>query len=339
MKALVYTAPRQLEIRELPVPEVNSNELLVRVRAAGVCGSDLDGFLGKSKKRVPPLVLGHEFSGEVIIPQNCTTELRAGDRVAVFPLMSCGKCRYCRSGLHHICPTRRVYGLDFHGGLAEYVAAPLACLFKLPESMSFAEGALVEPLANAIHVLGRLPSIQDRSGVVYGAGPIGALVCWTAKYLGAARVAVVDMNPNRLAKMKDLGADLLFHARSDRDVVNDALEWTGGKGTDFAVDAVGHGACRRNILAMMAPGSAAVWVGLGEDSCELNGRAIVTRELEIRGSYAYGFKDFAQALEILARHVFPVPHFVSERPLESGQQVFEELAGGQSGLMKVVFQI
>lgn len=339
MKALVYTAPRQLEMRELPIPELKPGELLVRVRAAGVCGSDLDGFLGKSKKRIPPLVLGHEFSGEVVRPGSAATELRVGDRVAVFPLVSCGECRCCRSGQHHICPTRRVYGLDFHGGLAEYVAVPPRCLFKLPDSMSFVEGALVEPLANAIHVLGRLRSIQNRSGVVYGAGPIGALVCWAAKYLGAARIAVVDINQNRLAKMSDLGADLLIYASTDQDVVHQGLNWTGGQGVDFAVDAVGHAACRRNILAMMAPGSTAVWIGLGQDSCEVDGRAVVKRELEIRGSYAYGFKDFEQALDVLARRVFPAQEFVSERPLESGQQVFEELAGGQSGLMKVAFQI
>jgi L-iditol 2-dehydrogenase len=323
---------------ELSLPQPKPGELLVRVRAAGVCGSDLDGFLGKSKKRVPPLILGHEFSGEVVTFENGAPEFRAGDRVAVFPLVACGECAYCRSARDHLCPARRVYGLDFHGGLAEYVSAPPACLFKLPDFISFVEGALVEPLANAVHVLGRLPPVKGRTGVVYGAGPIGALVCWMAKYVGAARIAVADVNPNRLAKMKDLGADLLIHGRN-QDVVKEALDWTGGRGVDFAVDAVGHATCRRNVLAMMSPGSVAVWIGLGEDNCELDGRAIVTRELEVKGSYAYGLRDFAQALEILARRAFPVQQFVSERPLDTGQQIFEELAGGQSTLMKVIFRI
>ncbi|PYV15073.1 MAG: hypothetical protein DMG21_16165 [Acidobacteria bacterium] len=123
MRALVYTAPRHLEIQDLPSPEPKPGEFLVRVRAAGVCGSDLDGFLGKSKKRVPPLVLGHEFSGEIVNSGNGAPDFCAGDRVAVFPLISCGQCSYCRSSRHHICPARRVYGLDFHGGLAECVSA------------------------------------------------------------------------------------------------------------------------------------------------------------------------------------------------------------------------
>ena len=338
MRALVYTAPRHLEIQDLPSPEPKPGEFLVRVRAAGVCGSDLDGFLGKSKKRVPPLVLGHEFSGEIVNSGNGAPDFCAGDRVAVFPLISCGQCSYCRSSRHHICPARRVYGLDFHGGLAECVSAPPACLFKLPESMSFLEGALVEPLANAVHVLGRLPSVQGKTGVVYGAGPIGALVGCAAKYFGASRLAVVDINANRLEKMKGLGADLVIHGRS-QDVVKEVVEWAGGQGVDFAVDAVGRPACRRNVLAMLAPGSTTVWIGLGEDACELDGRAIVTRELEIKGSYAYGLKDFARALDILAERVFPIQQFVSEKPLESGQQIFEELASGQSALMKVVFRI
>ncbi len=228
MRALVYTAPRRLEMLELPIPEPKAGELLVRVRAVGVCGSDLDGFLGKSKKRVPPLVLGHEFSGEIAMSRTRSPDFRVGDRVAVFPLVTCGEWSYCRSGRHNICPTRQVYGLDFHGRLAEYVSAPPQCLFKLPEGMSFVEGGLVEPLANAVHVLDRLPSLQSQAGLVYGAGPIGALVCWAAKHFGCSRLAVVDVNAKRLARFRDLGADVVIHGLA-QDVVKEALDWTGGR--------------------------------------------------------------------------------------------------------------
>src|SRR5690349_613775 len=132
MKALVYTAPRRLEMLELADPAPKDGEVLVRVRAAGVCGSDLHGFLGRSKKRVPPLILGHEFTGEVAGSKDSAWDIALGDAVAVYPIVSCGTCEYCASEREHLCPSRRVYGLDFHGGLAEYAAVPSRCLFPIP---------------------------------------------------------------------------------------------------------------------------------------------------------------------------------------------------------------
>src|SRR4051812_29833602 len=163
MKALVFTAPRQLEMQDLPVPEIGGGEALIRVRASGVCGSDLHGFLGKSKRRVPPLVLGHEFSGEVAEISSAIPGVSAGDRVAIYPLKTCGQCAWCRTGRENICPNRKVYGLDFHGGLAEYVSAPGECIFRIPSDMSFPEGSLVEPLANAIHVIDRCADVEDQT--------------------------------------------------------------------------------------------------------------------------------------------------------------------------------
>lgn len=338
MKALVYTSPRRVELQDLPAPQAGPQEVLVRVRASGVCGSDLDGFLGKSKKRIPPLVLGHEFSGEIVEVGAEVAGFRPGEAVTVYPLVTCGQCRYCQSGRHQICPNRKVYGLDFHGALAEYVSAPLRCLFRLSPGMSFVEGALVEPLANALHVLDRCPSVEGQTGLVYGAGPIGVVVFWAATHFGARRLALVDVNAQRLAKLKDWGADLVIHG-SAQDVVKTVLEWTAGGGVDFAVDAVGHAICRQNILKCLAAGGTAVWIGLGEDFCEIDGRAMVTRELEIKGSYAYDLKDFARAISLLAQKTFPVQAFVSEAQLEQGQAVFEELASGHSPLLKAVFRI
>lgn len=338
MKALVYTAPRRVEIQDLPQPAVHPNDCLVRIRAAGVCGSDLDGFLGRSKKRVPPLVLGHEFSGEIAQTGSAVADLRVGDRVAVYPLVTCGECVYCRTKQHQICPHRKVYGLDFHGALAEYVSAPRECLFPLPAAMGFLEGALVEPLANAIHVMSRYPSPGGATGLVYGAGPIGLFVYLVARHLGAKRLAVVDVNPHRLRLLATLGADLTVNA-SEQDPVESLRGWAGGYGFDFAVDAVGRAVCRENCLAVTAPGGANIWIGLSEDRAEVDGRIIITREIEIKGSYAYGLQDFAQAITLLQQKTIPIETFVHETALEQGQAIFEDLASGRSSLMKAVFRI
>lgn len=337
MKALVYVAPRRVELRELPTPRVKSNDVLIRIRAVGVCGSDLDGFLGRSKKRVPPLVLGHEFSGEIVQVGPDVPGLRIGEAVAVYPLVTCGHCEYCKTNRHQICPTRRVYGLDFHGALAEYVSAPKQCLFRMPAGMSFLEGALVEPLANALHVLQSCSPVEGQTGLVYGAGPIGLFAFWVAKHFGARRVAAVDLNLNRLSILTKLGADLVVQA-SEQDPVKTILEWTEGRGVDFAVEAVGKSICRQNVIACTAPGGTAVWIGLGEDLCEIDGRAIVTREIKIKGSYAYGLEDFGRALSLLEQKTLPIRSFISEAKLDQGQAIFEELASGHSSLMKAIFE-
>jgi L-iditol 2-dehydrogenase len=336
MKSLVYTAPRRLELQDLPVPLISPDEALVRIRAVGVCGSDLQGFLGKSKKRIPPLVLGHEFCGEVAEVGDQVSGFNTGDAVAVYPLISCGQCRFCKSNQENICPDRRVYGLDFHGGLAEYVSAPAHCLFKLPDDLSFLEGSLVEPLANAVHVVGKCGNAVGQTGVVIGAGPIGLCVMWVARQLGADKIAVVDINPRRLETIRRLGPDLVIDAAQE-EPVQTILHWTHGRGTDFSIDAVGNPVCRRNSIDSTATGGTAVWIGLEEDLCEIDSRAVVTREIQIRGTYAYTKADFARAISLLETKALPHKTFTHIADFADGQAIFTDLASGRSAITKAVF--
>lgn len=323
---------------DLADPAPKDGEVLVRVRAAGVCGSDLHGFLGRSKKRVPPLVLGHEFSGEVAANQPGLSGIRPGDAVAVYPIISCGTCEYCASEREHLCPARRVYGLDFHGGLAEYAAVPRRCLFPIPTSMSFAEGSLVEPLANAVHVVKRCPDVRGRTGLVYGAGPIGMLCAFVAKQQGARVVIVVDRNANRLAKLKDLAADVTIDS-SQHDPVASVLGETGARGVDFAIDAVGNVECRQNSITCTASGGTVICIGLEEEVCSVDTRPLVTRELDMKGAYAYSRSDFAEALSMLDRKLLPWNQVVTKAGLAQGQAVFDDLASGHSSILKAVFEI
>ncbi|MGI8960151.1 MAG: zinc-dependent alcohol dehydrogenase [Bryobacteraceae bacterium] len=191
MKALVYTRPMNVELRDLDAPQLGDGDVLVRVRACGVCGSDLHGFRGNRSRRVPPLVLGHEFSGDIGENGN-SRRLRTGSQVAIYPLLCCGNCIYCSTGRENLCPSRRVFRLDLHGGLAEFVAVRENCLFPLAPGMSHIEGALVEPVANALHILSRIPNVCGGTGLIYGAGPIGLLSAYIAREAGAARLVVVD---------------------------------------------------------------------------------------------------------------------------------------------------
>ena len=308
----------------------------MRIRAVGVCGSDLHGFLGKSKKRIPPLVLGHEFCGEVAEVGSRVVGFQPGDPVVVYPLIACGQCRYCRSRRENICPDRRVYGLDFHGGLAEYVSAPSHCLFRLPPDLSFLEGSLVEPLANAIHVMEKCGNVSGQTGVVIGAGPIGLCVTWVARQLGANKLAVVDINPHRLATVRHLRPDLVIDA-SKQEPVQAVLDWTQGHGADFSIDAVGSSVCRSNSVDCTAIGGTAVWIGLEEDLCEIDSRPVVTREVQIRGTYAYTKADFARAISLLETKALPHTTFTHIADFTDGQAIFDDLASGHSSITKAVF--
>jgi L-iditol 2-dehydrogenase len=336
MKALVYTAPRHLEMLDLPEPKPKAGEVLVKIRAVGVCGSDLHGFLGRSKKRVPPLVLGHEFCGEVATSGRAE-DIALGAAVAVYPIVSCGACEYCITQRDNLCATRQVYGLDFHGGLAEFASVPTRCLFPIPASMSFVEGSLVEPLANAIHIVGRCGPVHGRTGLIYGAGPIGILCALVAKQSGA-RIAIVDRNAHRLTKTKELGADLTVDA-SARDPVTSILEWTNGRGVDFSIDAVGTAQCRENSIACTATGGAVICIGLEDEICAVNTRPIVTREVDLKGAYAYTRLDFAEALSMLERKRLPAELLVTKADLAQGQAIFDDLASGHSSILKAVFEV
>ncbi len=336
MKALVYTAPRRLELQDLVVPVIRPNEALVRIRAVGVCGSDLHGFLGKSKKRIPPLVLGHEFCGEVAEVGKQVCDFKPGDAVAVYPLIACGQCKFCESRRENICPHRRLYGLDFHGGLAEFVSAPGRCLFRMPGGMSFLEGSLVEPLANAIHVMEKCGDVADQTGVVIGAGPIGLCVMWVAQQLGVGKIATVDINPHRLETITHLGPDLVIDA-SKQEPVQAVLDWTDGCGADFSIDAVGSSVCRSNAVDCTAIGGVATWIGLEEDLAEISARAVVTREVQIRGTYAYTKADFARAITLLETKALPHKTFTRIADFADGQAIFDDLASGRSSITKAVF--
>jgi L-iditol 2-dehydrogenase len=325
-----------LELRDLDKPPLRPDDVLIRVRACGVCGSDLHGFLGKSSRRIPPLVLGHEFSGDVEQNAGCSGP-RLGSAVAVYPLLCCGQCRFCFSGRENICPNRRVFGLDLHGGLAEFVAAPADCAFPLPAGMSHVEGALVEPLANAIHVVSRIPDVRGLTGLVYGAGPIGIFCFLVARARGAARLAVVDRNRHRLAMAKNLGADLIVDA-SVEDPVHAVQRWTDdGYGVDFSIEAVGGTACRQNAIACTASGGTVACIGLDEEVCKVDTRPAVVREMDIRGAYAYTRKDFGVAIAMLASHDFHWEPLVTTAGMDAGQRIFEELAEGRSAIIKAVF--
>ncbi len=324
MKALVYPDWDRLEIRDVPDPIPGPGEVVVRVAAAGICGSELEGFASRSPRRAPPLIMGHEFCGEVAVLGESASGYRRGDRVVVNSVIACGRCRDCRDGLSHLCPEREVFGMKRPGGFAELCAVPVSTLFPLPEKVSPLQGALVEPLANAVHALSLAGQRFPETVVVIGAGTIGLMVLQVAKVWGAFRLVSVDTNERRLEVAHQLGAEPVFNPGKE-DVVAAVREFTRGRGVDLVVDAVGAAETRRMGVAAARAGGEVVWLGLHEDPTQLSGFDVVLGERKIIGSYAVTPHDLRTAIGLFAHGKLEIAPWVRPFPLTEGARVFREL--------------
>jgi len=335
MNALVYTAPHKVESQVAADPAPRPGEVLVRVRAAGVCGSDLLGFLGKSKKRVPPLILGHEIGGEVAAVGSGVTDLQKGQRVGIMPLITCGACVHCRRGRNSVCEKRILLGMNVAGGFAEYTVAPRACIYPVSPSMSYLQASMIECLATPLnlfenHVRGPLDT-----AAVFGAGTQGILAMQMAKVRGAKTIFVIDVQPARLAVVERLGARPI-QAKAE-DPVDRILRETRGQGCDVVVDAAGYSPARQQGLKITARGGVLAFVGLSDPSTELDVMDIINREIEIHGIYGYAPADYQKALTLVAGSAVDVSTWVREFPLAEGQRILDQLTSQPGDLVKASF--
>ena len=322
MKALVWTGPHAAELRSVGMPVVGDGDVLLAVRAAGVCGSDLHGYRGNSPVRVPPLILGHEVVGEDPL----------GTPYIVNPLVACGSCAVCARGTPNLCRKRGLLGLDRPGAFAEFVKVPRANLVALPDGMPPLLGTLVEPLATPINALDGLEA--GSVVAVVGCGPIGLLSCYAASRAGARLVVAYDVDRGR-AEQAGAFADVIGTGPDD---VEAALrEATDGLGADVVVDAVGIEPTWEAALAMVRPGGSVAEVGLGQVQGTASVGRIVRDGITWRGVYAYTPEHFGHALQLLRDDPPPLDWTEAVR-LEDGPAVLETLSNGR-GPTKAVFTL
>ncbi|HEY9474736.1 MAG TPA: alcohol dehydrogenase catalytic domain-containing protein [Mycobacteriales bacterium] len=327
MKALVYTAPSVLEEQELDVPDRTPDQVLLRVLAAGVCGSDVNGYLGRSRRRIPPLVLGHEFSA--VVEEAPEGSLRPGTRVAVLPLVGCGlsTCPQCTAGQPNRCPDRQLMGLHLPGAFAEYIVVPVASCYPIEDHVSAVAGASVEPLANAVHMF---ETVQRRHGLVgevaiLGAGGQGLTALLLGHHLGID-CHMIEPDAHRRELALQLGAaSAVAPELADRAPRFAAV-----------LDTAGHQATRQLGIEIAAPGGTVIMLGLHDEASSLPCVDIVNREVSVTGSYAYTASDFRRALALVtAGHVDPT-RFFTELPSGAGVQAFERLVSRSDDLIKPV---
>jgi len=329
MRAVVVVGPRRVIVTERRVPEVREGETLVAVRACGICGSDLLIYRGSHPFVKGERVPGHEFSGVVVEGE------RRGERVVAEPLIPCGSCDLCRRGEYNVCRRLAVLGVHVDGAMAEYVRVPSQRLYKLPNGVSFEEGALVEPLAVAVHIVKRAEVGLGDSMLILGAGPIGLLTLQVAKVAGAGRIYVSDLLEYRLRIAEEMGAEHVIDA-SREDVAGEVLSLTGGRGVDVVVEAAGARGTWQQAVRAARPHGRIVVAGFSGGNAEVRISDVIAKELHIIGSRVY-CHDFPTALELLARGVVNIRRLITHRfPLRDAAKAFEVADRRLEGALKVL---
>jgi L-iditol 2-dehydrogenase len=340
MQALLLTDYRKLEIASLDRPAIGPAEVLVGVRACGICGSDVHGYDGSSGRRIPPLVMGHEAAGVIVEIGPEVDRAHVGQRVTFDSTVSCGRCDACRSGYLNLCAARRVLGVscgDYrqHGAFAELVAVPQHILHPLPPDLPFEHAALIEPVSVALHAVGRLQRRAGDAAVVVGSGMIGLLVVQALRAAGCDKVIAIDIDASRLQLARELGATFTIDA-STTDPVAAVLDQTAGRGADVAVEVVGSASALATAIGCVRSGGQVGLVGNLAREVPFPLQSVVTREITLLGSCASA-GEYPRAIELVADGTIRVAPLISAiAPLDEGPEWFERLYAREPGLLKVV---
>ncbi len=340
MKALVLHAYNHLRIEGMTDPEPGPHEVVVAIRACGICGSDVHGMDGSTGRRQPPIVMGHEASGVIAVVGAEVRDWRAGDRVTFDSTASCGECAYCQRGQINLCDCRRVFGVscgDYrqHGAFARYLSVPQHILYRVPDSLSFEHAAFVEPLSVAVHAVGRTGASPDDTAVVIGAGVIGLLTMQVLRARGCQRVIAVDVDESRLGIARLCGAALVLNSAKE-DALAKILDDTNGAGAALVFEAVGVEATVDTAVRCAAKGGSVVLIGNVSPRVGMALQAVVTRELSLLGSCASA-GEYPACLELMASGAVDVAPLISAvAPLAEGPEWFRRLHDREAGLLKVI---
>ena len=316
MKAAVLHKPGDVRIESVPKPSPKANEALIRVKAVGVCGSDVhyykSGRIGPFVVR-KPIILGHECAGEVAAIGKDVKSLKVGDRVAVEPGVPCRRCAFCRSGRYNLC--RDVVFLatpPVDGAFCEYIASPEDFTFKIPSNMSFEEGAMIEPLSVGVHACNRGQVKAGDTVAVLGAGPIGLVTLQAARAFGATRIVATDVDSKRLALAKKLGATDVVNAK-EKDAVKEVLRLTDGLGADVVFETAGAVPTTQQTIGLVRAGGVIVWVGLAaQDVFPIDVMQAIGKEVDIRGIFRYA-NTYPRAIALVSQGRINVKAMITKR--------------------------
>jgi len=342
MQALVLENTKNLQLRDVPTPEIGNEDVLIQVKACGICGSDVHGYDGSTGRRIPPIIMGHEASGVITEVGSNVLSFKVGDRVTFDSTVSCGHCRFCATGDVNLCDNRQVLGVscdDYRrdGAFAEYVAVPQHIVYALPNSFAYEKAALIEAVSIAVHAA-KISHIQPgSSAVVIGAGMIGLLAVQAFRVFGCTTVFAIDLDQAKLKMAEDLGADQTFLA-TDPDLLDKLKAATAGQGPDIAVEVVGAQKSINTAINGVRRGGTVTLIGNLAPSVEIPLQIVVTRQLSLLGSCASA-GEYEECIALMQSGAINVDPLISAlAPLSEGADWFNRLYAREPGLMKVILQ-
>ena len=332
MKALVYTQPRELQLQDRSMPALLPGEVVLKIEAVGICGSDMHAWHGHDPRRQPGLVLGHEFVG--VIAQTAALGFEPGTRWTGNPLITCGVCDCCVQGRNNLCSDRTMVGMTRPGAYAEYMSIPASSLVALPQDMPAATAALTEPAATAWHAINLsmralARPLHECRVLIIGGGAIGMLAALLLKHLGVPHLTVTELNPLRRQALQ---------AATGCDAVDPRQQPPAESAFDYVMDAVGSKHTRQQAFASIRPGGVIMHIGLQDWASEIDMRKLTLAEITLLGTYTYNTADLRATVAALHRGVFGSLDWVEQRPLAQGPQAFMDLDQGKSASAKIVLK-
>lgn len=331
--------PGKIEFRKIPLREPGAKEVMIKVHSAAICGSDLHLFKGKHPSASLPAAVGHELAGEVVRMGEGVKGFLEGDRITVEPVIACGSCYYCQRGQYHLCSKISFQYRQGQGAFAEFFYAPLHRIYKLPETISFEEGALIEPLSVALHAVKKSGICISQTSAVIGAGAIGLLVAMLLNHLTGIKPFVADINEFRVQKAIDLGARGVFTRRGE-DLRTVVMDHTENLGVDHSFEAVGMKDTLIQALEVIKKGGKVTLLGIFEDptpAIPIN--LFVQREISLTGSQGYAW-DFQDSINLAAQGIIALNKLITTRlPLNQLQKGFDLLSQPGNNQVKVLFEL
>lgn len=335
MKALCVTEAHKIEFLEKETPKVkNENEVLIKIKAVGICGSDVHIYHGTNPLATYPRVIGHEFSGEVVETGSAVTHLKAGDRVSVDPVSTCGVCYACRTGNKNVCAELEVSGVHTDGGMQEFVVVPATRAYKFSSDIPFEEGALIEPFTIAAQSTSKGDIRVDDTVFVMGAGPIGLAILQVAKSKGA-RVMISDFNEHRLSIAENLGADLTVNP-GKKDIFGAVKEFTGGEGANVIIDAVCIPQTFEQAVELASVAGRVVLLGFNPTPSNIAQVNITKKGLEVKGSRLHN-NQFPTVVDWFENKKVDAKKLISHTfKVEDVQEMFDLIENDPSKVCKIV---
>ncbi len=340
MKALLLSEYKQLAVVDLPVPVPGPREVLVRVAACGICGSDVHGYDGSSGRRIPPVIMGHEAAGTIAAVGSEISGFADGDRVTFDSTTYCGQCEFCRSGEINLCNNRQVIGVSCvefkrDGAFAEYVTVPAHIVYRLPDTLVFAEAAMLEAVSVALHAIHVSELEGGETALVIGAGMIGLLTLQAARVAGCSRIFVADVDTTRLKLAAELGAHATIHV-DESGIVQEILNRTAGRGVDVVFEAVGRSETVSAAIDCVRKGGKVTLIGNIAREVSIPLQKVVTRQIRLQGSCASA-GEYPEAMELISSGKIRVgPLITAVAPLSDGPTWFQRLYDREPNLMKVI---